>query len=74
MPLYEYECEKCKKRWETLVDSSAAPAPACPSCGGKAQKLFSRVSTVTHGESACGSCCGKDETCHPGGCGCSGCR
>ena len=31
MPLYEYRCRACKKKFEALVRAQD-PAPACPSC------------------------------------------
>jgi putative FmdB family regulatory protein len=40
MPLFEYECTKCSKRFELFVTS--ARRPVCPSCGSdELQKLFS---------------------------------
>ncbi len=32
MPIYEFECERCRCRFEELV-SGGAPLPACPECG-----------------------------------------
>ncbi len=34
MPIYEYECSKCGRRFEELV-SAGGEAPACPHCGDK---------------------------------------
>ena len=40
MPLYEYSCRKCSKRFEFLVMGS--DKPACPKCHGRdLQRLFS---------------------------------
>ena len=34
MPLYEYQCKKCKKTYEALVSISKADDPGkCPHCG-----------------------------------------
>jgi putative FmdB family regulatory protein len=33
MPVYEFECEQCTQRFEELLASPDAPAPACPRCG-----------------------------------------
>ena len=42
MPLYEYQCKKCKHRFEKIQSFSDAPIKKCPSCGAKAvEKLFS---------------------------------
>jgi putative FmdB family regulatory protein len=48
MPIYEYECHDCRRAVSLLVlRPSAAPAPACPRCGGKAlTRLMSRFATV----------------------------
>ena len=40
MPLYEYVCRSCSKRFEALVFGSEKPS--CPKChGGDLEKLFS---------------------------------
>lgn len=41
MPLYEYQCAKCKKRFEKIEKVSARRKQKCPHCGGKAERLFS---------------------------------
>jgi putative FmdB family regulatory protein len=42
MPLYEYECESCKNRFEKIVQYSDPPIDTCPKCGkGPIRKLFS---------------------------------
>ena len=44
MPIYEFECARCQRRFEDLVDSDAPPPP-CPSCGTMhARRLLSPVS------------------------------
>jgi putative FmdB family regulatory protein len=44
MPIYEFECEECGKRFEELVTSEAG-AVACPNCGSRRTKrLMSSVS------------------------------
>lgn len=40
MPLYEYECEKCGRRFEVIQKFSDAPIEACQSCGGAVRKLL----------------------------------
>jgi putative FmdB family regulatory protein len=40
MPLYEFECEACKKRFERIQKFSDPNPEACPSCGkGPVRKL-----------------------------------
>ncbi len=41
MPLYEYQCSKCKKRFEKIEKLSAPHKQKCPHCGGKAERLLS---------------------------------
>lgn len=39
MPIYEFLCEKCGKRFSILVrTSSVSPSTACPDCGGSGLK------------------------------------
>ena len=64
MPIYEYECQGCGTRFETIVTRSSEPA--CPSCRGtNLEKLLStfavgsgdgtrKTSSDTAG--ACGTC------------------
>jgi putative FmdB family regulatory protein len=42
MPLYEYQCEACGKRFEVIQKFSDPPAETCRVCGkGPVQRLFS---------------------------------
>ena len=42
MPLYEYECESCGKRFERIQKFSDPPVDVCPNCGkGPVKKLLS---------------------------------
>ena len=41
MPLYEYQCKKCKHRFEKIQKFSDAPIKKCPECGGSVEKLLS---------------------------------
>jgi putative FmdB family regulatory protein len=42
MPLYEYECEHCGKRFEQIQKFSDPPTEVCPKCGeGPVRKLMS---------------------------------
>ena len=40
MPLYEYQCDACGHRFETIQKFSDAPLESCPTCGGAVRKLF----------------------------------
>lgn len=39
MPLFEYQCETCRHRFEKIQKFSDPLADTCPSCGGKAMRL-----------------------------------
>ncbi len=41
MPLYEYQCKKCKHRFEKIQKFSDPPVKKCPECGGAVEKLLS---------------------------------
>jgi putative FmdB family regulatory protein len=40
--LYEYQCKKCKHRFEKIQKFSDAPVRKCPECGGPVEKLISQ--------------------------------
>lgn len=61
MPLYEFECHGCHKRFEELVSSSSDVE--CPKCGSRdLEKLMSAfavgggAATAAIDASPCGSC------------------
>jgi putative FmdB family regulatory protein len=61
MPIYEYVCQDCQHRFETLVTASRQPAcPVCESHGLEKQHSVFAVSTRSNGTSAapagCGTC------------------
>ena len=41
MPLYEYECEACGRRFELIQKMSDPVLQTCPTCGGPVHKLQS---------------------------------
>jgi putative FmdB family regulatory protein len=41
MPLYEYECDACGRRFERIQKFSDPPVEKCPSCDGNVRKLLS---------------------------------
>ena len=41
MPIYEFECRKCKSRLEVLQKMSDKPPTKCKKCGGRLEKLVS---------------------------------
>jgi len=40
VPLYEYECVKCRHRFEKIESISASTTKKCPKCGAKAERLL----------------------------------
>ena len=71
MPLYEFQCEKCKKRFEALVRLGREAEVVCESCGSpKVRKLLSAFgigggSSRLKEASACSTCkVGTCSTCH----------
>ena len=49
MPLYEYQCKKCKHRFEKIQMFSDKPVKKCPECGGLLEKLISTSSVQFKG-------------------------
>lgn len=41
MPLYEYQCLKCRRRTEKIENVSGPHLKKCPHCGGKVEVLLS---------------------------------
>ena len=74
MPVYEYTCEKCKKRFDELVRSMSSEAkPICPACGSpKTTKVLSVFAVGAEGatkssgggdDPMCGRCGGAPGSC-----------
>lgn len=41
MPLYEYQCKKCKHRFEKIQKFSDKMLTKCPECGGSIEQMIS---------------------------------
>jgi putative FmdB family regulatory protein len=41
MPIYEYQCSKCGKRFEYMQKMADPPKKKCEACGGKLDRLIS---------------------------------
>ena len=41
VPLYEYQCKKCKHRFEKIQKFSDREVKKCPECGGPVERLLS---------------------------------
>jgi putative FmdB family regulatory protein len=40
VPLYEYQCKKCKQKFEKIRKFSDPPVRKCPECGGSVEQLL----------------------------------
>lgn len=49
MPIYEYECQVCKHRFERLQHFSDEPVKLCPECGGSVRRVIQPVGVVFKG-------------------------
>jgi len=41
VPLYEYQCSKCGRKFEKIENVDAPETKKCPHCGAKSPRLFS---------------------------------
>lgn len=55
MPLYEYICERCGKRFEAIKPLDKRDEAEC-SCGGRGKRLLSRFFSMKEEGSTCSSC------------------
>jgi putative FmdB family regulatory protein len=44
MPIYEYQCQKCREVLESMQKFSDPPLTECPSCSGDLKKMISHSS------------------------------
>src|SRR6266702_202277 len=55
MPIYDYRCEKCRRRaslYYQTFSAAASAEPACPTCGStEVRRLVSRVAVLKSEES-----------------------
>jgi putative FmdB family regulatory protein len=49
VPIYEYQCSKCKEVSERLQGINDPPLRKCPSCGARVQKKMSSGAFVLKG-------------------------
>jgi putative FmdB family regulatory protein len=75
MPIYEYECPRCGKRFEKLQGMNERFSLGCPDCGTPARRLISAgAAMISRGsdyevrrpKSNCtieSPCCGREAPC-----------
>jgi putative FmdB family regulatory protein len=70
MPIFEYHCSDCDKRFEALVLSRKGEPNSCTECGGTSvEKVFSTFSAQTSNGEAPAAAEGLCNTCGvPGPC------
>lgn len=49
MPIYEYECPSCNRRFELKQGFDAEPTESCPACGGLARRKFHAPTVIYKG-------------------------
>ena len=49
MPIYEYECDICRCRFERRQKFNEEPVAMCPECEGKAHRVFHSVPIIFKG-------------------------
>ena len=61
MPVYEYVCPKCQRKFEvfaSIAQKEKGLDPVCPKCGNAgAAQVFSRVGISTGGKNRSSPCC-----------------
>jgi len=50
MPIYIYQCDRCKKEIELFQKISDPPPQICEKCGGRLKKLISNTSFILKGK------------------------
>ena len=64
MPLYDFECQDCGRRFEDLVFEDDEENPVCPKCGStNTLRLISEPSPMLKNAPPCGGNCAS---CHQG--------
>jgi putative FmdB family regulatory protein len=73
MPIYEYRCMDCRKKFDLLRPMSQSSEPAeCPTCKGQAKRIASTFmakgsggQTIAGGAGGCASCSSSScSSCH----------
>jgi putative FmdB family regulatory protein len=49
MPIYEYECKKCRSRFEKKQSFHDEPVAECPECNKKCKRVFSVGAVIYKG-------------------------
>ncbi|MGC8863019.1 MAG: FmdB family zinc ribbon protein [Armatimonadota bacterium] len=69
MPIYEYHCKPCGRRFELLTTISRADQAVCPGCGsGEVRRLMSTFATRSVGSDGSTSSSSSCSGCSSGSC------
>ena len=49
MPIYEYQCDSCSRRFEVMQRMTEPLIATCEACGGRVRRLISQTSFVLKG-------------------------
>ena len=49
MPIYEYQCDSCSRRFEVMQRMTEPLVATCEKCGGRVRRLISQTSFVLKG-------------------------
>lgn len=66
MPIYEYICGKCGKRFEKRQGFDEEPVALCPSCNGSSKRLIQCVPVIFRGSGFYVTDYKKDSPCPAG--------
>ena len=67
MPIYEFECEKCRNRFERLMFAGDKDAPDCPKCGSKKTSKLMSACSMRAGGAVSGFGDSRPSSCAPKG-------
>jgi len=62
MPIFEYKCKNCSKKFETIISQKTVHTVECPYCGSaENEKLVSGFAQGSSTKADCGSNCGPSK-------------
>ena len=68
MPIYEFKCSSCSKKFEELVPMDKRDDVRCPDCGSKVERVYEGACVFSasncKGGSSCSGSCANCAGCH----------
>jgi len=74
MPIYEYECDICKEKFEKFIRNTNAIQVQCPNCGSREVVRKFSVFGMKSGGGVSAASVPDNGGCSGGGCGNCGCH